>query len=197
MKKPILFSASAIAIVFLTGCATSHQVSSSAVTSALDLSKTDRFDLNVVDTSRYDTAFSDNAQEFAGEALVYNLESDGLNYVGESEPEISFTFKTFAATKPSYLNPSADDEVEIITTETNRISDGTTIETKTVKTVDVASDESIYMDANSRLFLLEAYDEGTDALLWRGYTTIDDTGLTEEVLVSAIDLLTERLDEET
>lgn len=198
MKTNAIMLLVAVPALWLVGCSTTRHVTSESVTTALELDKANRFDVEILDTSAADTAFSDNAQRMASEILIDQLESTGLDYVGDKSPDISIQFRTYATTQPAYLNPSAEGEEQVTVTEVRRSPNGRVTQTKTVRTVDVSeASERIYLDPNSRIFLLEAYDEKTDALLWRGYTSIDDTGLTEDVLVTVIDLLTERLEEET
>ncbi|MDQ8187736.1 hypothetical protein [Pelagicoccus sp. SDUM812002] len=198
MKKstlPIPFAL--LAILLIAGCATPESVTSSSVTRALDLQKTDRFAVTIPDTADMDTAFSSQMQEVASSELIEELEEYGFDYVGERNPQIRAILRTYPAVQASYLDASLTEKITVTTTEETRNRDGsvtTVSKTQTVPATDAS--EPIYLPANTRIFLLDIYDVNTETLLWRGYITEDDTSLDAEQLDDAIDKLVERLDEE-
>lgn len=195
MKKAICLISLA---TLLGGCASHQTVNSSAVTAALDLEKTDNFAVRIIDTSVTDTAYSSDMQKAASSYLIEELEDRGFDYVGERNPEIRFTLRTYPAVDSSYLNTTSPEEVTITTTEEVKTPTGTVTSRTETQTVESRrGTEAIYLPANSRIILLDVYDSTTDVLLWRGYITAEDTSLNSEKLQAAIEELVERLEEET
>ncbi len=188
-------AAVAAAALGLTGCTTYESVESSAVTRALDFDEANRIDVEVVGAQRLDTAFSDDMKERATETLIDELEDEGFDYTGSRDPDLQVTLSTYVTTRAGVIDTSLAPDQRVVEREVTTSRNGIT---ETTRTVTTSRDQApIIMDGPGRVFVLEVHDSVSEALLWRGHLIDDDTGLDRESLANSIELLVEKLDEET
>ena len=183
-----------LGIFALSSCTTTAPVRSAAISKTVNLSRIERVDIDIDDTSSVDTAFDEDMQEKAITSLIWSLEDHDFNYVGAELPEIQVAFNTYPVVENSYVDTEKPIKGRIVRQEGYETDSGEFVPTRTVETITVVNPhEPIYVGAKSRLYVLEVIDAQTKVRLWRAYTTTEGVGLTTEKLVDQIDRLVDRM----